>query len=52
MPVAVTVIGVKVPFKHFVWAAVDWLLMFVKAFVMNAPEASLLTAAHVLVTTQ
>ena len=52
MPVAVTLIGLKVPFIHCVCAAVDWLLMTVTSFVIKAPEIVLVAVPQVPVTTQ
>ena len=39
MPVAVTVIGEKVPAKHCVWAAVDWLPITVAALFVSTTSS-------------
>ena len=42
----------KVPLIHCVWVAVDWLLIVVAVFVLNAPETVLVAVPQVPVTTQ
>ena len=52
VPVAVTLIALKVPLIHCVCVAGNWLLIAVAAFVINAPETAVVAVPQVPVTTQ